>query len=869
MRVILPAIFCLLALASQAQILDPVKWTTSFRHVQADEFELVFTATMEENWSIYSQHTSDEGPVPTSFNFENGDHFERIGTVIESGGKKKEGADPLFGGVTVIKFVHGPVLFTQKVKVKDYSKPITGYLEFMTCDNERCLPPTEVEFSFSPEKPAAKTTGATAPAADKSEPASVNSAARPTDDRGQAVAPETNTPSFSLGDNPAAAGDKMADPVQWDMTIEKRSEQEYELVYSASLKPGWVIYSQYLNLKEDEIGPLPTAFLFDKGEHYALVGQTSETGNKKEGMDPIFEVFVTKFTEGTVTYRQTVKVSDPAQEINGIIEFMTCDDRQCLPADVAFKAVPASLTALIGENEINAGVPDITAALPTTAEGWVGPFSPEDVKEPVGYCGDEEVSVQGKSYWTIFFLGFIGGLLALLTPCVFPMIPLTVSFFTKSSGNRRKGLINAFSYGFFIFLVYLILSIPFHLMDSIDSSILNQLSTEIWLNLFFFAIFVFFAFSFFGFYEITLPSSWTNKASSAESVGGVLGIFFMALTLALVSFSCTGPILGSLLAGALSSEGGATQLTMGMGGFGLALALPFALFAAFPTWLSSLPKSGGWLNTVKVVLGFVELALAFKFLSNADLTKHWGIMKYEPFLAIWMLIAIGLLLYLLGRIRFPHDSPLKKLSLGRWMMAGLTGIFIVYLSFGFIYNREMGSYGPLKLLSGLAPPSCYSWFHPCDCPQNLDCFKDLEQGLAYAKSVNKPVMLDFTGYQCVNCREMEENVWPEDEVYSHLKNDYVLISLYVDDREPATGEDSGKYRYIGKKWHKFQQEYFGANTQPFYVLISPEGKLLNQPVAFTPDAREYGNFLRCGLENFKQLTDNKASESNIRIGSVE
>ncbi|PHN04612.1 protein-disulfide reductase DsbD family protein [Flavilitoribacter nigricans] len=880
MRTIILAVFCLLSISLTGQILEPVKWKMTARHVDGNEFDLVFTAVMDEGWSLYSQHTSDDGPVPTSFNFDAGDHFSPMGEVSETGGKKKEGMDELFG-VNVIKFVKGPVTFIQKVKVSDYSKPITGYLEFMTCDDERCLPPTEVDFNFE-LKPAVddKKTGATDPAKTEAKPAptnekqtSVAATSKTGEDRAQqgAETKETETepmPTISFGDAPMAdTGDQpsglgMVSPVSWSGTIEKRSDNEYEVAFTATMDEGWVVYSQYLNLKEDEIGPLPTTFFFDEADSFETVGETSEEGKKKEGMDPTFGVVVAKFVEKPVTFRQTIKVSDPSQVITGYVEYMTCDDKQCFPEDVSFEIDPANLRVKIGNDNGS------EATVVTSGGGDFGyPRDPGSVKDPVGYCGEEITTVEGKGYWTIFFLGFLGGLVALLTPCVFPMVPLTVSFFTKGSENRRKGITNATMYGFFIFLVYLILSIPFHLMDSIDSSILNQVSTNIWLNVSFFIIFVFFAFSFFGYYEITLPSSWTNKASSAEGVGGMLGIFFMALTLALVSFSCTGPILGSLLAGALSSDGGAMQLTMGMGGFGLALALPFALFAAFPTWLSSLPKSGGWLNTVKVVLGFVELALAFKFLSNADLTKHWGLLKYEPFLAIWILIGIGLVLYLLGKIRFPHDSPLKKVSLGRLITAGLTIGFIGYMTLGFIYEADRGSYKPLKLLSGLAPPSCYSWLHPCDCPQNLDCFKDLEQGLAYAKKVNKPVMLDFTGYNCVNCRKMEEHVWPEPEVYSHLKEDYILISLYVDDREPATGEDAEKYRNIGKKWHKFQQEYFGTNSQPFYALVSPDGYLLNQPVAFTPDAEEYGDFLRCGLENFKQLTEGNIKPGDQRIGA--
>ena len=464
-------------------------------------------------------------------------------------------------------------------------------------------------------------------------------------------------------------------------------------------------------------------------------------------------------------------------------------------------------------------------------------------------------------------------MIALLTPCVFPMIPLTVSFFTKGSKDKKKGLTNAFLYGFFIFAIYLLLSLPFHLLDSINPNILNDISTNVWLNVAFFIIFMFFAFSFFGYYDISLPSSFSNKVASAEGIGGFLGIFFMALTLALVSFSCTGPILGSLLAGALSSDGGAWQLTAGMGGFGLALALPFALFAAFPGWMNSMPKSGGWLTTVKVVLGFLELALAFKFLSNADLVKHWGLLKIEPFLIIWILVALGMAAYLFGLIRFPHDTKLKKLSPVRGGLAVVSLIFAIYLMSGFRYNEDTKTFTSLSLLSGLAPPVGYSFIHPKDCPQNLNCFHDLDEGLAYAKARNMPVFLDFTGYACVNCRKMEEHVWVKEDVYAILSKEYVVISLYVDDKTELpeneqvtlTFKTGGqkKIRTKGDKWAFFQTDNFNNNSQPWYALLTNTGTLLNTPVGYTPEVKDYVNFLQCGLDAYK------AAEGKELIGKVE
>ena len=473
--------------------------------------------------------------------------------------------------------------------------------------------------------------------------------------------------------------------------------------------------------------------------------------------------------------------------------------------------------------------------------------------------GQENINAD-SNLWVIFALGFIGGLIALLTPCVFPMIPLTVSFFTKHSQKRSKGVINALLYGFFIVLIYFLLSLPFHLFDSVDSQILNTIATNIWLNLLFFAVFVFFAFSFFGYYELTLPSSWANKMDAASSkIGGVIGIFFMAVTLAIVSFSCTGPILGGLLGGTTLAEGDvASNLTAGMTGFGMALAFPFALFALFPAWLNSLPKSGGWMTTVKVVLGFLEIGLALKFLSNADLVGHWGILKREVFLGIWILLGLLLTLYLFGIFRFPHDGPKQKLSTGRKITGILSALFTIYLVLGVTNVTN------LKLLSGFPPPAFYSVFEQeSDCPLGIDCFKDFDSGLAYAKEKNKPILLDFTGWACVNCRKMEENVWSEADVYSILKNDYVLISLYVDDRKKLPEEEQFNFQYdsgrikrienIAQKWGTFQDVNFNAVSQPFYVLLSPDLEVLNTSIQNT-DSDSYRNWLNEGLRNFNKLS---------------
>ncbi len=824
---------CILLLGTGlgAQILDPVDWSFSVQPAGNDQYDLIFTATLDEGWNIYSQYLeSEDGPIPTSFHFEDGPHFRLVGKTEEWDKNRKEGHDPIFD-MNVVKY-YKKAVFTQRVEVLDPSKPITGWLEYMTCDDERCLPPTEEDFSF--------TIPASEPAATPAQTSSLKPLTPPTD---LALTPSEDSGGSSSG---------LLDPVKWSVRVEKLSDNRFALHFTATLEPGWYIYAQDIA----EGGPIPTRFHLDEGQPAQFKGLAREEGaHKKEGFDPIFEMEVVKYAQA-VTFVQEVETTDPAQPITGWLEYMTCDDERCLPPmEKTFRAELAALKAAF--TEPGAAPAESAGAVPVAA------FRADIDTEPLTQCGEiETVDIEKKSLWSIFILGLLGGLVALLTPCVFPMIPLTVSYFTKGSENRRKGTVNAFLYGFFILLVYLVLSLPFHLMDSINPDILNDISTNVFLNVLFFVIFLVFAFSFFGYYELTLPEKWTNKASAAEGIGGVLGIFFMALTLALVSFSCTGPILGSLLAGALTATGGATQLTAGMAGFGLALALPFGLFAAFPGWLNSLPKSGGWLNTVKVVLGFLELALALKFLSNADLVKHWGLLKIEPFLVLWMLIFLGMGLYLFGKIRFPHDSPVGKLSWGRIGLGLASFAFAVYLASGLLYDERAGSLRPLKLLSGLAPPACYSWLYPCDCPQNLNCFHDFEEGMAYARQVNKPVMIDFTGHACVNCRKMEEHVWPEKQVYDLLKDDFVLISLYVDEKIELPEDeqvvvkkaDGGtrKLRTVGHKWSHFQSVHFNANTQPLYVLMSPEGKVLNPPVGYTPDPDEFAAFLRCGLEAWKQ-----------------
>lgn len=646
---------------------------------------------------------------------------------------------------------------------------------------------------------------------------------------------------------------QMYNPVKWNFKIQRISEIEYELIFEANIQEGSSLYSQHIG----EGGPVPTTFTFVPSESYELIGNVVESEeHRKIVHDDIFNMELIKFSHQAV-FTQKVKVFDTSKLIEGEVNYMSCDDTQCTPpTDTEFSF------ALSSEAQKQQSVAEVIDD--EDSNQILYSFKPEEIEHSEKMCthsaraaGSGGLEGGTKSLMTIFFLGFLGGLLALLTPCVFPMIPLTVSFFTKKGGIK-----NAILYGFFIFMVYIVLSVPFHLLDSINPDILNDISTNVTLNIVFFVIFIVFAISFFGYFELTLPSSWMAKSTSAEGVGGLLGIFFMALTLALVSFSCTGPILGSLLAGSLSSDGGAWQLTSGMAGFGLALGLPFAMFAMFPNWLNKLPKSGGWLNSVKVVLGFLELALALKFLSNADLVKHWGVLKIEVFLVLWILIFAGLALYLFGIIRFPHDSKIKKISFARISFGVLVFAFMVYLISGFRFDADKHTFKPLKLLSGLAPPVSYSILHPNSCPNNLPCFHDFREGVAYAKKVNKPILLDFSGYACVNCRKMEEHVWPVKEVDRIIREEFVLISLYVDNKEALPEAEqlevnriNGGTRVLenyGHKWAHFQTRYFNSNSQPFYVLLDSDGKrMLSRPAGYVPDAEEFETFLKCGLEEFR------------------
>ena len=652
---------------------------------------------------------------------------------------------------------------------------------------------------------------------------------------------------ISLTGNAQAFGPSAGaqNPAQWTAQVDKTSESEYTLLLNASIEPEWHVYSQFT----DPGGSLPLELEFlEAGKAYSLEGPTVES-ETTTAYSEIFEVDETFFSE-TAQLSQKIKVEETTEYVKLILKYQVCKE-VCINEEkyIVFDLVRENGKVFKDFNDFQA----------------YGSVQEEVEKiEPVKEVVKKE---EKQDLWTIFFVAFASGFLALLTPCVFPMIPMTVSFFTKQSKNLAVGRRNAILYGIFIVVIYVLLG---SLVTGIfGADALNALSTNVWFNLVFFLLLVVFAISFFGAFEIMLPNSWANAVDRKADRGGIIGIFFMALALAIVSFSCTGPIVGTLLVQA-ASEGGLAPI-LGMLGFSLAIAIPFALFALFPGLMNSLPKSGGWLNSVKVVLGFLELALAFKFLSNADLVLQAHILEREVFLAIWIAIFGAMAFYLFGKIRLSHDSPLPHISSGRLIL----GLFVL----SFTLYLIPGLWGaPLKLISGFPPPLNYSESPygvgyskgsvagltegelPEEAelgPYQLVTFTDYDAGMAYAKAENKPVLIDFTGKACVNCRKMEERVWGEPQILGKLQNDVVLISLFVDlkeelpEAEQYVSKVTGKrIQTVGNKWSDFQIEKYQINAQPYYVLLDHNEDELNTPVGYTPDVDEFEAWLEDGISKF-------------------
>ena len=805
-----------------AQVFEPVKWEYSSKSVGNNEFELKFTAKIEPHWHIYSQNVGAGGPIPTGFFFTEADDYELIGKTKEPKGTTID--DPVFR--MEVTYFDDKAVFTQKVKILEPKVTVRGELEFMSCDDEKCLPPELIEFEF----PLVGT---------KEE-------AKKTEPKKEETTPKSTTfiVNTSSADTKQDPNSTIFAPLSWTSAVKDLGNGEYELSAIGTIEEGWHVYS--ISLPSDD-GPIATEFTILDSNDVVLIGDLVEEGTVETEFDPNFDMELS-YVSHKVTLKQKVKVAENNKTIRGEVYYMVCNDQTCIPPE----AIEFEFVLGEGSGEIVAETSD-------------------EISENV--LAD---SGSKRSLWSIILISFFGGFAALLTPCVFPMIPMTVSFFTKQSKTKAEGIKNALIYGFSIIGIYVILGVGVSAIFGADA--LNAMSTNVWFNIFFFVLLVVFAISFLGAFEITLRSSWVNKADSKADQGGLIGIFFMAFVLALVSFSCTGPIIGTLLVEA-AVNGGYMGPIVGMLAFSTALALPFALFAMFPGWMNSLPKSGGWLNTVKVVLGFLELALAFKFLSNADLVLQAGLLPREVFLAIWITIFGTLAIYLFGWIRLPHDSPLDHISVGRVLFAIFITFFTIYLI--------PGMWGaPLKIISGFPPPAFYSespngvgyksapatisvsndahagipkGAEPDHCPYNINCFHDYDMGMAYAKEVGLPVMLDFTGWACVNCRKMEEQVWSDPHVLEMLKNDFVLISLYVDEKTPLPKEEQyespttgKKVKTVGNKWSDMQIRVYKTNAQPHYVVLDHNEKQLHESAAYDPDIAKFADWLERGKKLFEE-----------------
>jgi thiol:disulfide interchange protein DsbD len=629
--------------------------------------------------------------------------------------------------------------------------------------------------------------------------------------------------------------------VSWEFSARLGTDGSPVLILHARIRDGWKLYS---TTNPDTLGY--SRVTLDSSSHLQIAN-IEEQGALQRKKDPIFNGSETSYFTDDAKFLVHLRpggTSAPG-DLKGTVTFIAVrNDSVVGPTDAPFR---------YGHGPNGSWIAKSTTLQQSTAAANNLKKTSIDLANPVNNCGGTGAEdSQSKGLLAIFILGFLGGLLGLIMPCTFPMIPLTVAFFTKRSASRSKGIANASLYGLFILVIYVLISAPFYFLKGNNANILNTISTNTWLNLAFSAVFLIFALSFFGLFEITLPSGISNSVDAKSSIGSTGGIFFMALTLVIVSFSCTGPILGSLLVGALSQNGGAVQLTMAMAGFGLALGLPFTLFALFPSWLQSLPRSGGWMNTVKIVFGFIELALMLKYFSNADLVNHWGLLKRETFFAIWIIVDIALVLYLFGIIKFHHDPPPPKLGLGRRITAYAFLLLGLYLLPGLTNT----SYANLSLVSGLVPPWNYSLYGERD--QHL--VNDYDKALELAKLEHKPILIDFTGWACTNCRKMEEQVWPKPIVQDLISKNFILVSLYVDDREklpddqqfafPTSDGSIKEIHTIGDKFSTLQSENFKNASQPLYVVISPDEKLMTKPVGYTPNVREYAQWLQCGLDAF-------------------
>jgi thiol:disulfide interchange protein DsbD len=811
------ALFLIVQITASAQIFQPVKWKFSVKPLENNEYEISASATIEDTWHVYALSVSDKadaiGPIPTTFKINGSSDFETVGKTTE--GKYITHFDPNFE--MDLNYFEKNAVFKQKIKAKS-DKPfkVSGVVEYMACNDERCIFPDPEIFDLN-------------------------------------ITPNSTAEEAIETAAPAASSGGKENHTSWSYSISSVSANEYALSFKVTMEPGWHIYAQKLESNE---GPVPTSFTFDPNAYYTLGAPVTEPKPKRI-YDKNFMMNI-DYHEGTVVFDTKVIATGTARTpITASIEFMQCNDTRCLPPQtIHVKFDPTTLQAM----EF-----DPLANTESTTPAGNDPFKMPgvDLNNPLNNCGQEK---ENYGLWAIFLFGLIGGLLALLTPCVFPMIPLTVSFFSKGA-EKGKGKQRAMTYGFFIFMIYFLLSLPFHLSKNVDPEVLNSIATNTWLNIGFFVVFLVFAISFFGFYEITLPSGLANKVDSASDIGGVVGVFFMALTLAIVSFSCTGPILGTVIGSIYSTDiqgvvnflglelsMPAAKVSAAMMGFGIALGGPFALFAAFPSLLKKLPKAGGWMDDFKVSLGFMEVALAIKFLSNADLVEQWGIFKRESFFALWIVVGAMWALYMFKVFTFKPGQGAKGWSKFKIAFTSLIVIFTLRLIPGVLPPSELNRF---DFLSGFPPPKSYSWYHY---EEEFNVYKDLAEAMKAAEEQGKPVFIDFTGWACVNCRKMEDTVWPDETVRAILSEKYIMCSLYVDEKVELPEEEQMPYKTsdgrnkmiktVGNKWATLQTETFQNNSQPMYALLSPKGDLLTPIEQYNPDVKKYAEWLTCGLSAF-------------------
>ena len=834
---VLVSLFLLIPSIVFGQIQKPISWElkTSKSEVRVgEEIDLVFQAKIDKDWYLYSSDFDpDLGPMVTTFEFEENSAYQLVGEVKPINPQKKY--DDIFeGDYTYFK---GKGEFRQKVKITAQNPVIKGMYSYQVCSDidGKCIP-FEDDFVFDNIKVLAGSEGTTSKETGSAEELQADDSREET---------ELAKPVIDMGGE--AADSKIVHPVSWEVRPEKDDYSEGEEIFIhflATIEEGWYLYSTNIDIVP---GPLPTEFTFEENDSYELVGEPTPVDPKNK-FDKIFEGDVEYFDKKGL-FRQKIKVLKKPLVIAGNIAFQVCNEEigQCIPDEYDFSVGDAG------------------------SQGGAGTMKSDDKKEK-GLLASRD-STDPYSLLAFLVVAFLAGLAAIFTPCVFPMIPMTVSFFTGKAKTRAEGIKNALFYGISIVLIYTLtgaLVAPF-----MGPATANEVATNALLNVIFFLIFFVFALSFFGLFDINLPSSFVNKIDKRADQGGLIGVFFMAFTLVVVSFSCTGPIAGGLL---FESAGGQVlKPILGMFAFGLAFAIPFTLFAIFPEWLNTLPKSGGWLNSVKVVLGFIELGFAFKFLSVADQVSHWRILDREVYLAIWIVLLFLLGFYLLGKIKLPHDSDLKYISVPRFMFAILVFSFAVYL--------VPGMWGaPLKSLSGYLPPSTTQDFNLSKLlierdiaisngksslctdpkyadllhlPHGLEGYFDYEEAIACAKETNKPIFIDFTGHGCVNCREMEAKVWADARVLKRLREDYIILALYVDDRtklpenEQYVSENDGKLKNtIGRKNMDIEMSKFQNNAQPFYVLLGPDEEMLAEPMGYNTNIDEFVRFLEEGKDNF-------------------